>query len=139
MKLASRKPVTESQQRRNNLLAERTRAPVMRDAHPDVGQLQVALVFKDDSIRTPSPQSYTFYPAARAFFRFTCPCNECDGDFDLGDSVRQLVKSLPSGKRAATRMAKGSLQCEGVRLRDRTGSRNCSMTLEYRLEVVAPE
>jgi len=139
MKFAAHKVVSTSQQRRNSLLADRARAPAMRTLHPAVGQLQIALVFNDGSLRTPSPQVHTFYPAARAFFRFTCPCHECDGDFDLSESVRQLVTSLPSGKRDATRTTKGSLQCDGVRLRDRVGSRNCSMTAEFRLEVAAAE
>jgi len=139
MKLASRKAVSVSQQRRNDLLAERARAAAMRDLYPDVEQLKIALVFDDGSLRTPSPQSHTFFPAARAFFRFTCPCTDCDGDFDLREPVRALVTSAPAGKRGTARTAKGKVRCEGIRLRDRVGSRPCDMTVDYRLAASAAE
>lgn len=139
MRLASRKAVSVSQQRRDSLLAERARAVALRDMYPDVAQLQIALVFDDSSPRTPSPQSHTFFPAARAFFRFTCPCTDCDGDFDLREPVRVLVTGTPAGKRGAARTARGKLRCEGIRLRDRVGSRPCDMNVDYRLVVSAAE
>lgn len=139
MKLASRKTISVSEQRRNNLQLERARAVAVRDMYPALGQLQVSLVFSDGSLRTPSPQSHTFFPAARAFFRFTCPCAECDGNFDLRESVGELVNNLSRSRRGATRQAKGRLSCEGVRLRDRVGSRPCPMKLEYELAAATAE
>ncbi len=139
MKLASRKTISVSEQRRNNLQLERARAVAVRDMYPALGQLQVSLVFNDGSLRTPSPQSHTFFPAARAFFRFTCPCAECDGNFDLREPVSELVTSLSRSRRGAARQTKGRLSCEGVRLRDRVGSRPCPMKLEYELTATAAE
>lgn len=133
MKLASRKTASVSEQRRNNLQLERARAVAVRDMYPALAQLQISLVFGDGGLRTPSPQSHTFFPPARAFFRFTCPCAECDGDFDLREPVNELVTSPSRSRRGAARQAKGRLSCEGVRLRDRVGSRPCPMKLEYEL------
>lgn len=139
MKLTSRKAVSVSDQRRNQLQLDRQRAVAVRDLYPSLGYLRVSLVFNDGSRRTPSPQSHTFFPAARAFFRFACPCADCDGDFDLREPVGALIGGLPAGKRAAARNAKGRLSCEGVRLRDRVGGQPCSMTLEYQLTAVASD
>lgn len=137
MKLASRKTLNIGEQRRNSLQLERQKAVALRESYPSVGHLQVLLVFADGGPHTPSPQSHTFYPAARAFFRFACPCAECDGDFDLSASVAALLADPPLSRRRAARTVRGRLSCEGVRLRDRVGSRSCAMTLEYQIVAAA--
>ena len=134
MKLAaSRKTVSLSEQRRNSLQLERRSASALRDLYPSVGHLQVSLIFEDGSALTPSPQSHTFYPAAQAFFRFACPCAECDGDFDLREVIGVVLADMARSQRHAARNARGRLSCQGVRLRDRVGSRPCAMTLEYQI------
>lgn len=133
MKLVPRKSVNLGEQRRNNLQFERQRAAALREMYPAVGRLHVVLVFADGSPHTPSPQSHTFFPSARAFFRFACPCAECDGDFDLRAPVGALLTNVLESARPVVRNAKGRVSCEGVRLRDRAGSRPCAMTLEYQL------
>ena len=134
MKLTSRKPVSISEKRRNNLQIERQRALAVRELYPWIEQLQVSLVFDDGGRHAISPQSHTFFPPACAFFRFACPCADCDGDFDLREAMGALLADMSQGRRPSrTRGAKGRLSCEGVRLRDRTGSRPCAMTLEYQL------
>lgn len=134
MKLTSRKTVSISEKRRNNLQFERQRAVAVRELYPWIEQLQVSLVFDDGGRHAFSPQSHTFYPAACAFFRFACPCADCDGDFDLREPMGALLAGMSQGERTSVpRGARGRLCCEGVRLRDRIGSRPCAMTLEYQL------
>jgi len=137
VKLAARKAVSVSEQRRNNLQFERERSQALRDVYPAVGHVRVALVFDGGTPRTPSPQSHTFFPAARAFFRFACPCAECDGDFDLAGPVSALLADVARLPSAGARQATGRITCNGVRLRDRVGDRPCLMSLEYQLAAVA--
>ena len=73
---------------RERLMSERTRSAPLRDVFPNVDQLRIELVFNDASAFIPSPQLHTLYPAASAFFRFACPCADCDGDFDLSGRCR---------------------------------------------------
>jgi len=58
-----------------------------------VGQLRIELVFDDVNAHRPSPQQHTLFPAAAAFYRFVCPCTDCDGDFDLKPAVTALLKN----------------------------------------------
>ncbi len=125
----SREPST----RREQLVKERARAVPLRQAFPQIEQLRIELSFSDARGRAHSPQVHTLYPAARAFFRFACTCNDCDGDYDLANAVAALLKSTTRG----TRVALGTLVCDGVR-RDlpRDGS-TCSIRIDYQLTSVA--
>jgi hypothetical protein len=131
-----RKSVNSAAQRRDLLLSERNRSATLRRAYPDVARLGIELIFRDPgSDHTPSPQRHTLYPAAPAFFRFACPCADCDADFDLMPVVAKLLDGASGQKRALT--ASGQMSCHGVRLRDRAGSNACSMQLKFQL-VAAP-
>jgi len=133
MKLASRKPVSTSEWRRGQLQADRARAVTLREAYPQLGTLRIELTFVDHNERTPSPQLHTFYPAARAFFRFTCPCSECDGDFDVTPAVNALLNGSGPATLTSERAAEGHLPCQGMHLRDRENSKPCQMALTYKL------
>jgi hypothetical protein len=135
MKVALRKSVNHAAQRRELMLSERNRSAALCRAYPDVAQLRIELIFSDQSNHTPSPQRHTLYPAAPAFFRFACPCADCDADFDLMPVVAKLLDGAAGRKRAAT--VSGQMSCHGVRLRDRAGSAPCSMQLKFQL-VAAP-
>jgi hypothetical protein len=133
MKLATRKSVSISEQRRNRLQSDRARAQALRDSFPHVGTVRIELRFDDRSENAPSPQLHTLYPSARAFFRFACPCAECDGDFDLAPAVTALLNEAGRSRRPADRTARGQLQCQGIRSRDRASSRPCPIELSYQL------
>ena len=135
MKIAVRKSVNSAAQRREMMLSERNRSAALRRVYPDVAQLRIELVFSDLSDHIPSPQRHTLYPAAPAFFRFACPCTDCDADFDLMPVVAKLLDGTSARKCAAT--VSGHMSCHGVRLRDRMGSKACSMQLKFQL-VAAP-
>jgi hypothetical protein len=83
MKLAPRKAVSSIEQRRTRRLSDRVAAPALRTAFPQVENLRIELNFSDRTAHAPSLQQHILYPSARAFFRFACPCFECDGEFDL--------------------------------------------------------
>jgi hypothetical protein len=136
MKVAVRKSANPATQRRELMLSERNRAAALRRAYPDVAQLRIELVFSNLSDHTPSPQRHTLYPAAPAYFRFACPCADCDADFDLMPAVAKLLDGPSGRKRSAT--VSGQMSCQGVRLRDRAGSSACSMQLNFQLVAAFP-
>ncbi|MFO1400824.1 MAG: hypothetical protein U1F30_06380 [Steroidobacteraceae bacterium] len=139
MKLASRKAASVGAQRRMQMQTARANAPAVRERFPHLARLSVELRFDERNGRPPSPQQHTLFPAARAFFRFACPCAECDGDFDLTAAVAALAESPRTGAHPARAAASGELQCEGWRARDRAGSRPCTIGLQYCLRVGEPE
>jgi hypothetical protein len=117
---------------RERLLTERMRSAPLREVFPNVGQLRIELVFNDASAFIPSAQLHTLYPAASAFFRFACPCADCDGEFDLSGAVASLL-AIPPGRRRIDASSSGRIDCQGVRLRDMAGQKICSMQLKFRL------
>ena len=134
MKLAARKNATVDEQRRFQRQHDRDRAPPLRTAFPDVSQLSIELAFADRSGTAhkepaPSSQSHAFYPPARAFFRFTCPCADCNGEFALSASVAQVAAAGGRASRSAT----AKLQCTGVRARDRITGSSCPIELTCRI------
>ena len=118
---------------RERLMNERTRSAPLREVFPNVDQLRIELVFNDASAFIPSPQLHTLYPAASAFFRFACPCADCDGDFDLTDAVASLLLESSAGRRRIDASSSGRMDCQGVRLRDMAGQKVCPMQLTFRL------
>lgn len=109
----------------------------MRAAFPSIGQLRIDLHFTDRPPRMPSTQSFTLYPAASAFFRFACPCADCDGEYNLTAAVTALAAP---GSRKTT--ASAHLRCQGVRLRAQAGGQPCVSELDYQLSIAeapAPE
>ncbi|MGB8693325.1 MAG: hypothetical protein WCD08_07445 [Steroidobacteraceae bacterium] len=133
MKLQARKTVSISEIKRNQRQTDRDRSPPMRSAFPQVEQLRIELSFNDRTGRAPSPQMHILFPPARAFFRFACPCSECDGEFDLSPVVSALVNDAPSSKRNSNRSVSDNLSCEGVRLRNHVSSRPCPIAVKFRL------
>lgn len=118
---------------RERLMNERTRCAPLREVFPNVDQLRIELVFNDASAFIPSPQLHTLYPAAAAFFRFACPCADCDGDFDLTGAVASLLIESSTGRRRIDASSSGRMDCQGVRLRDMAGEKGCPMQLSFRL------
>lgn len=112
--------------RREQMVHERARSAAMRKAFPQIEQLRIELAFRGTRGLQPSPQVHTLYPAAAAFFRFACPCADCDGDFDLTDVVIALSKS-------GFLTSRGQLVCDGMRRDHGPGSTACSIRLDYQL------
>ena len=114
MKLAPRKAVSSIEQRRTRRLSDRVAAPALRTAFPQVENLRIELNFSDRTAHAPSLQQHILYPSARAFFRFACPCFECDGEFDLTGAVNKLVADPAGSKRRINRTATDTLACQGA-------------------------
>jgi hypothetical protein len=134
MKLAARKTPTAIRARREQLTSEHLRAEPLRKLFPDFAQLRIELLFHDPEthLPPPSPQLRTLFPAAPAFFRFACPCADCDGEFDLTEAVTALMTSS-AGRTRATSSA-GHLSCRGVRFRDHAEHQSsCSMQVSFQL------
>jgi hypothetical protein len=108
------------------MLSERARCSVVRKAFPQIEQLRIELVFGTTRGVAPSPQVHTLYPAAAAFFRFPCPCADCDGDFDLTDVVTALAGS-------GVLSSRGQLICDGTRRDHPAGQAACPIRLDYQL------
>jgi len=121
------------EQRRHQLQVDSAKSATMRDAFPNVQVVHIELNFDDRSERIPSPQTHSLYPGARAFFRFACPCADCDGEFDLTGPVAAFIQRAPAGKRGSARTVSGHIPCQGTRLRDRAESSPCRMELQFRL------
>ena len=114
-------------------MSERMRAARLRALFPQIEQLRIDLVFSDPNARSPpSPQRHTLYSSAPAFFRFACPCADCDGDFDLTAAVTSLITNPPERTRADT--LDGHLSCQGLRFRDHAVYQtSCPMQLSFQL------
>ena len=115
-------------------MGEHMRAGPLRKLLPDIEQLRIQLVFSDPNTRfaQPSSQLRTLFAAAPAFFRFSCPCADCDGDFDLTDAVTSLVTSVAGRKHVGS--LEGHLSCHGVRFRDHARLQvPCPMQLSFQL------
>ena len=107
----------------------------MRKVYPDIGQLRIELSFSDPDTRLPppSPQLRTLYSAAPAFFRFACPCADCDGVFDLTEEVTAMVAK--GGKRNRALSLDGRVPCQGVRFRNHAAiEAPCAISLTFHLK-----
>lgn len=132
MRIQARKSVSAGAARRDQRQSERTRSPAMASLYPQIKKLRIEFSFEDKSPFGLSPQAHTLFPAAHAFFRFACPCAECDGEFDLTKVVKGLHERQATGNRSSAQ-ASDQWSCEGVRRRDQANSNPCSLILRYKL------
>ena len=96
---------------RERLAQDFTRAVALRQLYPQLSEVRIEFDFQDGTTRPPSSQSFSCFPAARAFFRYACPCHSCNGEFDLTALVAELA-----GKGSKTPRTKSmSLTCPGQR------------------------
>ena len=136
MRTAVRKPSVGVKTKHELLTSERMRAPAVQQLFPDVVQLRIELDFGESRGRAspPSSQLHTLYGAAAAFFRFRCPCADCDGDFDLTEPVTALVNSGADRNQAASSL--GQYSCQGVQFRSHPAlETSCPMQLKFRLRI----
>jgi hypothetical protein len=130
---AARRVMSSGEERRTNRLRDRDRAPPLRTAFPKIEQIRIELKFSDPQHLAPSPQSFSFFPAANAFFRFACPCHDCDGEFDVGERVAKLA----AGPGRASRSSSTQQSCQGLRARDRVAGTRCPITLDCHIALTA--
>lgn len=131
MKRVARKNTYQGPVRRGQLLAERARAQPLRLVYPQLDKLDVELRFTDRNTFSHSPQIHTLHPGALGFFRFTCPCVGCDGDFDLGVVVREAVAAAETQRKPM--VVEGRMECTGNLVRFPGGPGPCQLGLRYRI------
>jgi hypothetical protein len=134
MRIAAKKSAHSVVPMRDQLASERLRTGTLRSHFPEIERVCIELIFADPAGRSPppSPQLHTLYAAAPAFFRFVCPCADCDGAFDLTEMATKLITNSTERKRAASHQ--GRLSCQGLRFRGYAGHQApCSMEVNFQL------
>jgi hypothetical protein len=96
---------------RERLRMESVQAAPLREIYPQLAELRVEFEFEGGTECTPSPQTFAYYPAARGYFRYACPCHNCSGEFDLSSHVAELAGA---GSRAR-RSRRVEVVCTGQR------------------------
>jgi hypothetical protein len=96
-----------------------TRAVPLRQIYPQLAEVRVEFEFQDGTERSPSPQSFSYFPAARGFFRYSCPCHSCSGEFDISSYVAELAGKADNAKAdSAKNSRRVNVSCTGLRLQD---------------------
>ncbi len=96
---------------RERLRLDFTRSGTVRQIYPHLAEIRVEFEFADGTERAPSPQAFSYFPAARGFFRYACPCHSCNGEFDLSDRVAELAARSD----ASERTQRFDFHCSGER------------------------
>ncbi len=103
-----------------------SRTAPLRELFPRLAEVRVNLQFQDQVSPPPSPQSFSYFPAARGFFRYSCPCHTCSGEFDLTSHVAELAGK--PGDREHTRRV--SALCMGQRVLDKIEPVRCPIAVQ---------
>ena len=99
---------------------DRASSQPLRARYPKLATLQLDFDFSDRTAFIPSPQVTVFHPPAHAYFCFSCPYSDCDGEFDFTSQVDSLVNARES-------RSEGQVSCAGTR----HGGVQCTLCLEY--------
>lgn len=117
---------------RERLRQDFTRSVPLRQIYPQLAELRIELEFQDGTVQAPSSQSFSYFPAARGFFRYSCPCHSCNGEFDLSQHVADLAgKSASKGRSRNVDVA-----CSGERARDPETREACPVVAQVRVSAV---
>ena len=114
---------------RERLKLDFTRAPSLREIYPQLAELRIEFEFEDGTTRSPSPQSFSYFPAARGFFRYACPCHSCSGEFDLSGYVAEMADpaAFPSRSRRV------QVTCTGQRAQELNVREACPICARIRV------
>jgi hypothetical protein len=111
------------------LKQEFTRAALLREVYPQIAQVRVDLEFHDAVSPAPSSQSFSYYPGARGFFRYACPCHSCSGEFDLSVYVDELVRRSGGAQRSRS----VDVACQGRRIVESATREACAISVQVRV------
>lgn len=117
---------------RDRLKLESGTAPPLRDIYPQLAEVRIEFEFEDGTTRAPSDLAFTYFPAARGFFRYACPCHTCNGEFDLTAQVAGLAERSGSQRRNG----RVNLSCTGARLQESGDVGSCPVNARVRLVVL---
>ncbi len=118
--------------KRERLKLEFTRAAPLREIYPQLAQVRVEFEFDDGTERKPSPQAFSYFPAARGFFRYSCPCHTCSGEFDLSEYVAELASN--GGRTQRSRSV--SFSCSGQRALEAEANAACPICARVRVSAI---
>lgn len=124
MKLAPYSAADSRKDRTDRLRRGRAAALALRSAFPMLRQLRLEFEFEGDSTTRPAAQSHVLHPPAAAFFSFTCPHPDCDGQFDLAEAVNAALED-------SSNESCGAIECIGLRLRKHPSKEPCLLKLRY--------
>jgi hypothetical protein len=128
MKLVRRRQATSTELRLEQLRRARVDAPTLRQFLPDASQVWVELAFDADARLAQAARVFTIFPTAQAHFVYACPFGDCDGTYDLNESVFALL-------RAHAHQSSGVLQCIGRRARRAAPGPQCGLGMAYAVAV----
>lgn len=114
---------------RERLAYDFTRSVPLREIYPQLAEVRVEFEFKDGTTQSPSPQAFSYFPAARGFFRYGCPCHSCSGEFDISGYVAELAAKSDKPQRSR----KLSLACTGQRAQDLNARVPCPIDASIRV------
>jgi hypothetical protein len=117
--------------RRERRQQDFSRSPALRDRFPGLAEVRIELSFADETALPPSMQSYCYFPAARAFFRYPCPCHACSGEFDVGAIIAAAAEDSARGPHDQSE----NLACAGVRAHG-TDTVPCPIRAEIRVHTI---
>lgn len=117
---------------RDRLKQESLRAAPLRDQYPKVAEIRVELQFNDRISPPPSAQSFSYFPAARGYFRYACPCHSCTGEFDVSSYVADLV-AKPGVQRRSREV---NMHCLGQRAMDHNERSACPIGAQVLVSIV---
>jgi hypothetical protein len=126
MRLAARPSQPNAEQRRELSRRKRVAAGPLSSAFPAVESVRIELTFQDESSQQPVRQLHALYPAAPAYFEFSCPHGDCDGALDMNEIMSAMLKRSESN-------ADGTLRCPGFRAGPGMTKRPCSLDAFYRI------
>lgn len=118
---------------RERLKLASSRATQLRQLHPRVAELRVEFEFRDGTSTSPSAQTFSYFPSARGFFRYACPCHACSGEFDLSSQVAELAADLEGPRRSRSM----SVACAGERVTRAAVREACPVQARVRISAVA--
>ena len=123
-----RKKPTPAESRIERLRVARLTAPLLRDLQASAACVSVQLTFAGDTRLAPETRSFAVYPPARAYFVYPCAFGDCDGQHDLDDVVRGLLRS-------GVTQASGERQCPGHKPGGAEQGPPCRLGLTYAISV----
>ena len=114
---------------RARLKLDFARAAPLRILYPQLAEVRIEFEFQDGRSPRPSPQSFAYYPSARGFFRYPCPCHVCSGEFDLSNDVARLAEKLERMPRSRI----VTVSCSGERPNQASVRAPCPVSAQVRL------
>jgi len=118
---------------RERLRQDFTRSAPLRQIHPNLAEVRVEIEFQDEAAeQAPSAQAFSYFPAARGFFRYACPCHSCSGHFDLSAHVAELAGT--NMKKPRSRSV--NVACAGERARGTQLREACGITAHVRVSAI---